>query len=405
MKKIALLLAFALAFATVVTAADVSVGGWLDSRGGVITRGGDDNKDNDDPKLYVGSQEFEVAAAVTGDNFGARIGLIHWSGDNGQWSGYKTDEVVVDIDGNGDPIFGDITNPGSGVASAPFIHNSYIYVDMLPSMVRLYAGVQMFAFGNYTSYAVVDGYASNGPIAHWSDPDAFGFGLGAYNYASNPGISKKPTGLALEITPIAGLSLLAILDVESQIANANEGKDAFLLEDVVENNLHFNVKYAHDLVTVYAGTHLKKDNNASYVEASIKALDGLTSDIKFEYIDAKESDDVKTAISANLGYDLGAVAIASEINQYFQGGDASETRATSQTVIGLSVAPVVPVVNLKLKGLVSFDDRDDSDVTYTIGTVVSKPFGQANTNLGIRYDLFSEDNNAFTVDWKLTCWF
>lgn len=384
MKKIALLIVVALLTTTLLTAADVSVGGWIDSRGGIITRGGDDNKGNDETKLYVGSQEFEVAAAVTGDNFGGRIGLIHWSGANGQWE-------------------------DKGIAAAPFIHNSYVYVDMLPSIVRLYAGVQMFPFGNYTSYAAVDGYGSGGPIAHWSDADAFGFGLGAYNYASNPGISKKPTGLALQLTPVEGLTVLSILDVEitdnTADGLANAGKDGILLEDVLKNGLHFNAKYAADMFTIYTGAHLKEDNNATYVEASIRAVENLQSDIKFEHIAAEESDDAKMAISANLGYDLGSVKISSEINQYMQGGDASATRATSNTVIGVAVAPKLDVVNLALKGLVSMDDRDDSEMAYTIGTKVSKSFGQASTNLDIYYNVFSEDNNAFNIDWKLTCWF
>lgn len=392
MKKIALLLTLALALSSVLTAADVSVGGWFSTMGYVTTNTGDVAKLTglDTTRLQSGAHEFEVTFNVSGENFGGGASLGNWSGRDGAWS--------------------------NGWKAAPTWNNAYIYGDFVPGTFRVYGGLMMKPV-MYTPWAAIEGDYFGG--------DAFGLGYGAYNYAAQGnrytggGITgllavftaenfegsiafKNEAGKNPNTKALFDDAGNAIVDANGDAVSINtpwEGATTALeLSDALENAFIFQAKYTiPETATIFAGVAPQKDAPGVWFAVSTMMVPNLLADLKLEMEMNSVEANKQTMIAANLGYDLGAVNVKSEINYRIK-------KDANQFVGNFQISPVVPVITLDaLAGFTSTENVDE--LGYAMGLKLGKSFGQVGTSLLVEYVHLAKDLNLVQASYKMTMWF
>ncbi|MBN2618707.1 MAG: hypothetical protein JXR64_10410 [Spirochaetales bacterium] len=363
MKKTALLLAFSLVLSTLVTAADVTVGGWFETHGKVRTMSGDAATDDEkDTRIMHGTNEFSVNVNVNGEGFGATAHLGGWSGE------------------------------AMGIASVDGVNSGHIWAEMLPGL-KVSAGIGIETLD----------YAPTAASTYWNDQ--FGLGIGKYNYMGYGPYTGGVTGLTAEYTMDA---LSAALVVKNDFTGGDwsfTGLEKF--EDATKNMFNVNVKYALDVATIYAGFSQKTVTDANgddeaqpaiWVAASTSVVEGLILDLKYEGIFAADAVNSPTVISANLGYNLGMVNIKTTEEITLVDGDMG-------WAADATITPALPVaLGLDIKA--GFKQANpDADMLYKVGGVVSKGYGNVGASLGVDYELVAEDKTQLTVDAKMSIWF
>ncbi len=371
MKKIASLLVVATLLVSGLTAQEISWGGWLESKGTLSIKNGEELSDEDKkPKATLGATTAEYVLSVNGDNFGASVTLGTW------------------------------LEPGKDTFAAPTFQNTYIWSNLGVDMIKLYAGLDMKVLDYSPAPAVGGGLYFN---------DAFGKGLGAYNHMGDGNYTKSVSGIITEVN-VAGFSGALALRGPS-------AADA-IYEDHIADSIIINTKYDAGIVKAYAGLSLKNKKfleaarksaadgwgAADYAEylswggspvlgghglwiaASTNIMEGLMADVKYETNIAEEAKEMVHNIALNLGYTLGLGRIATETNLAFMDNGGSSDAQSMTYSVGAKIVPFnVPVVSPSIDILIGGNNGKEAPVDYAFALNVAKEVGNVNNELRIGY--------------------
>lgn len=370
MKKIFFLLALSLAMGTLLSAADVSVGGWFETHGRIRTLSGDAvTKAEEDARIIHGTNEFGIDINISGENFGGKVHLGGWAAE------------------------------ATGICSNSGINSGHIWAEMLPNL-KIYAGV---GFDGVITYApsAASVYENNG----------LGLGLGKYNYEVN---DNKYTygGVSGLIAEYKLDTFSAALVVKNDFFDFDTKNDSHEnlepLEEAMKNMFNINVKYSLDTATLYGGFAQKtviadgsddESQPAIWLAISTNLMEGLLFDVKYEGIFASEAVNSPTLISTNLGYNLGSVNIKTTEEIVLTDGEMG-------WAVAGTITPTLPIAaGLDINALVSQAAGDDTDMLYKFGATVSKEFGNVSSSLGVDYELIEKDKSIVTLDAKMSMWF
>ncbi|MBN2617036.1 MAG: hypothetical protein JXR64_01850 [Spirochaetales bacterium] len=347
MKKITTLLLLSLIMTSFISAVDVSMPGWFESKGELFKTVGDN-----DATTKFGSNDFSMSVKVNGESFGGEMGVGGW------YSG----EFVP--------------------SSSDFkVKQSYLWTDFnTKGLIKLFAGNDMEIISY--SPAIIEGELFN---------DAFGLGLGRYDYqAMGNGYTGSKDGLIAEASYMNFTTAV--------VYTLGSGSD-IVLEDNIKNAFNFNAKYNLDSMAIfYAGYTPREDDGSFWVATSITAVPNLLADVKFESILKKDAN-VKW-ISANLGYDVtGIVKVASETTYKM-------TDDQNDFFLGIKATPTIPVIGLDIEASVSGSDSTDI-VNIGAAGVIKKSFENLSTALAVTYNTTTDDNAEaiFSTSYKVNMWF
>lgn len=390
MKKIALFLTFALALSSVLTAADVSVGGWLETRGLVNVESGDGLSDDaKKPTLGTGPTTLDVTINVNGEGFGATATMETWLA-GGQGFG---DEIWIPLnDDKTAPANVDSLGFPKAQTIAPKFDMTWIWADFAGGMVTTYAGINA-GFLTYAPAPLLEG----GPRRNvgWDDgffSDQLGMGSGHYNYQGG-GATGKVTGFAVEVKPVAEFAAALAVNIPE---NGKGGK----LEN---SNAIINAKYLTDAFDIYAGFS-GKDDSVIWVAASVKTVPFLTADLKFESVLGDTDATKVSVISANLGYDLEMVSIKTKTSYQIK-------KDANNLDLGVSIAPMVPVVDLSAVFRLQTEEKPveawgQQKNYYSVGLNIGKSIGNVTNTLSVVYATHAwNENTSITAGYAANIWF
>ncbi len=382
MKKITFLLALSLALGTFLSAADVSIGGYFETHGKIMTKSGDNVVETEeDTRIMHGSNEFGINININGDGFGGSVHMGAWSAE------------------------------GMGISTKEHgITSGHIWAEMFPGF-KVTAGLGLDGLVSYTPGAAVM-YLGDAFGDDLGGSDAFGIGLGKYDYqAANGGYTGGGiNGLVAEYNMGALTAALVIKnDATDAKAPWTDGYFATYetLEEAMKNMFNVNVKYSLDTATIFGGFSQKtvtadgvdESQPAIWFAVSTNLMEGLLLDVKYEGIFASDSNDSPMYISTNIGYNFGAINIKTTEEIGITDGEMA-------WAVAGNITPTLPVaVGLDINAGVKQAAGDDADLLYKFGATLSKGYGNVSASLGVDYELLSENESLITLDAKMSMWF
>ncbi|MDC7238962.1 MAG: hypothetical protein PQJ50_01250 [Spirochaetales bacterium] len=388
--------------------AEVTVGGWLETKGTFYQKNGDN-----DAVTGFGSNDAEITVKADFGAYGGEITVGDWSfGAWGEDQGTDSGTVIDALAPKSFHLWTDFNTEGA---------------------FKLYAGQNM---------EVLD-YSPNSITGILPDKylgDQFGRGMGKYDFHGDVGsfnvgstvFTSGVSGLIAEGS-YGGLTMALTYQVPGADGLNYGDMSGNDFNDAMKDAFIVNVKYdLPEVAMFYAGVAPRYVENffgSEYIydigiwaATSIKAVPNLMLDFKYEANFPEDTDMLfqEHWVSANVGYNVvDVINIESEINLIMAGDTAPVWHGMlgvtllidpgTTTSVGLKLSPAVPVVGFSLQGGITSNSEIDG-IGYAVGAEVTKSFGmwdQFTNSVWVSYDAHTDvdDSGTFSFGYGISMWF